>query len=302
MVNLENHSTSLNELFAIHKYIKKRLITLAIISAIISVISIIGLIIFTKDDQITNPLGYVAIVLLCLNWLLLIPIVKYINAFIYGNYPSTLLNIIEKETEYSFKEVLDKKEKREMFLENTNLFDKYSSFQATFLIEVYDKEDFINKKFTYSQISITYSKSSSFLGYAVTFPFDKIDADCKLLPIMLYPVIYGYKQDKDITSNEGIFYYYNKKNITLYNPLMEKIFASVKKAFDEVYGEDEVVFGLAFYNKMLTIIINHDKKYHPLISFSLKLKNEKIKKNLEAIIKDIELIDKKIQPVLESME
>lgn len=301
MIDLNKHKNIIEELSLLYKYIKKKILTLIIICGIVSIISIIGIAICTSDDEIINPLFYLFIVLLFLNWLLLIPIIKYSNAFTYGNYQSTIFDIVEKETEYSFKEVLDKKERTNFFVTNTNVIDKYSGFQAIFFKDVYDKEDLVNKKITYSYINVTYSKNASFSGYAICIPITLNNIDCKVLPTSLYMAVKGYKLDKNVMIDNKNIYYYNKNNEYEYNIVVEKIYKYIKEQLNNIY-QDEVDFGLFLYNGMLTIIIKYDKKHHPIVGFPLNFKEYKIEKLINVVLNDLNLTIKNIIPFISEVE
>lgn len=288
MLDLNNYRSKTEELYNVHKYISKKLISLYILFGLLQFIfltSFIALAITSETDPKAISI-ILFLVLYLLTYLLIIPMVKTHNAFTNGNLSEYVYDIVARETGLTFERVVDKKAFNLFLKENSNLLGS-SSASIYSCVDIYDenKQNVIAK---YSFISITYSKYLSYNGYLIMIPKNNITEDVKIFSKNFKQYALSYKEDKE-NQNDISYVYYNKKQEYSYPSHLVNLHQEIDRFYNEELSKKMSV-GLLAKNNYLGIMFANMPKVHPNLTFKHRMNDEYLEKLLNAIIKDMELI------------
>lgn len=289
MIDLSNYKSKLEDLKLTHKFVSNRLILLYILFGLaqgLFIGTIIAYAIFNPEELENVFLLLIFIVLYLCSFFLFIPIVRYTRGFTRGNLSDFIYNIISNETGVHFEPLTDKKEINNFARENTNIL--YGNTLGTHMcVNIYDetRENVIAR---YSYVEITYNKYLSYSGFLITIPTEIATSDCKIFTKNFTQYSLDYKKDKE-NSNSLSYVYYNKKEEYHFDENLLKLHQEIDEYYNDTLS-NKMSIGLLSKNKHLSIMFANNPKVHPNFVFKHKLTDEYIEALINAIIKDIKLI------------
>ncbi len=325
MSYLSNYKSKLEDLKLTHKFVSNRLILLYILFGLAQGLFLGTIIAYaiSNPEVFENvfPILIYVILYLC-SFFLFIPIVKYTRGFTKGNLSEFIYDIISNETGVHFEPLTDIKEINNFANENTNILSGISfkcisnkaaanfellrdikeinniekeitnilsgiSLSTNMCVNIYD-ETRGNVIARYSYVDITYNKSLSYSGFLITIPTDIATGDCKIFTKNFTQYSLYYKKDKE-NSNSLSHIFYNKKEEYHFDENLLKLHQEIDEYYNDTLS-NKMSIGLLSKNKHLSIMFANNPKVHPKFVFKHKLTDEYLESLINAIIKDIKLI------------
>ncbi len=288
MINLKQYQNKIDDLKNIHAYIKKKLIGLYILFALIQILFISSFVIMYGIMQIEPKIVSIIflIVSYVLSFLLFIPISKYQSRFTQGDLREVFFDILNKETGLFFEPIPDLKEFKNFVKTNSNIIES-NSITPYLYINIYDEnhEKIIG---TYSYINITYNENLTYYGYLIMIPSCHAKGDIKIFTKKFELYGLNYKKDKensDYISNV----FYNKKEEYIKDVELINLHKEIDNYYNE-YLSNKMSIGLLSKNKYLSIMFANNPKCHPNFGFKHRLTDEYLEALINSILKDVILI------------
>ncbi len=288
MINLKQYQNKIDDLRNVHAYIKKKLICLYVLFAILQLIFIGGLVIMggiiKKEPNVIIIISL--IVFYISSFLIFIPITRCYSRFTQGNLREVVFDILNKETDLIFEPIVDVKEFND-FIKNNSNFCENNYITSYLYVNIYDEnhDQIIG---TYSYVDISFNKYLSYSGFLILIPSCHAKGDIKIFTNNFKQFSINHKLDKDNSDDISYVYYNKKQEYTKNDELI-----NLHKEIDNYYNEclsDKMSIGLLSKNNYLSIIFANNPKKHPNFKFKFKLTDEYLESLINSILKDIILI------------